>query len=334
MFCQERFRWYGFFDYGDVQSRYNVSNKQNRWDSDYGRWGWAGGDQMGRLNYAAFLQFLRTGERKYFAFAEANARHVHSVDALHTTQYWQRDGWENLQGCVHRHNAQHWADGYVPARGSHSVGAKIYYYLTGSGWAEDVLDETLALAVRGGASELAGPAMQSYICAWERTGDEKYKEMLLERIDRSGITRRATGWTTMMAGAFGMYDAIIEYTQLARDDRFKGLVTEFAAKCLDEEVLKSWTWPGGYFRIYGEALRLNGDENLRNVLEKALAAWVDDMSRCGSGLPRDEWPGRAESTFGWGWTAGATSGLDTDAITLRGLPYALDALQTKEGETK
>lgn len=332
-FCQERFRWYGFLDYGDVQSCYNVYNKQNRWDNDYGRWGWAGGDQQGRLNYALLLQFLRTGDRSNFEFAEANVRHVHSVDAVHTEQYKTDDGWENVRGAVHRHNAQHWGCGYTAGRGAHPVGAKIYYYLTGNGWAKDTLDEVLALSERGGVGELPGPAMQSYICAWERTGEEKYKHKLYRLIENARWTGRRSGWDTMMTAAFGMYDAMIEYIDLTGDASLKRIATAFAENCTDQQVLRSWTWPGGYFRIYAETYRLTGDQRWKDVLRQASDKTVAAMRRCGSYLPRDDWPGRAESTAGGG-KPGATSGVGVDGNTLRDIPFAIDALIAGKGAAK
>ena len=235
---------------------------------------------------------------------------------------------------MHRHNAQHWADSYTPARGGHPVGAKIYYYLTGSEWARDTLDTALAMSIRGVNSELDGPAAQSYLCAWERTGDARYRDMLLQKLIDSGMSDKQGGWNTMMVAAFGTYDAMIEYMELTGDDRFVPTVREFAVNCVRPEIFNHWAWPGSYFRIYGEALRITGDKQWAEALDKALAEWQVSMGRCGSALPRDEWPGRYESTLGWGYYSGPVPGVGTDANTLRDLPFAMEAMLITQNATE
>jgi len=44
----EEFRWYGVWDYGAFQQRFDF-HKNGRWDNDWGRWGWAQNDGAGRI---------------------------------------------------------------------------------------------------------------------------------------------------------------------------------------------------------------------------------------------------------------------------------------------
>lgn len=329
MTAQAQSRWYGFFDYGDVQTCYATFHHHDRWESDFGRWGWANGDQVGRLNYALMLQFLRTGDRRLFAFAEANMRHVHDVDATHTTAYPFKmgDTFRNLAGSVHRHNAQHWACPYVGSRGAHPVGAKIHYYVTGSGRSLDILDEVLALSERipeGAARDGHGAGALSFLGAWERTGDVAWRDKTLNILNTYGLEEIRGGWLAMISAAFGVFDAMVEYTDLSGDDRFRPLIENFAAMCMGPDIEENWTYPGGYFRIYAEALRMTGSGELIDGIGRARKRLNEQMQEAASFLPRAQWPAPK------GEAGGAFSNFSIDANTLRDLPFIMYALKTNE----
>ena len=322
--AQEQARWYGFFDFGDVQSCYATFHKHDRWENDFGRWGWGNGDQVGRLNYALMLQYIRTGDRQNFLFAEANMRHVHDVDVTHTTEYPFKMGEEfrNLAGSAHRHNAQHWACPYVGSRGAHPMGARIHYFLTGSGRSKDIVDEVLALAERipqGAANDGHGVSALSFLCAWERTGQLIYRDKALQALESFGLENIRGGWMAMISAAFGVFDAMVEYTDLSGDERFIPTIASFAEMCMGPDIETNWTYPGGYFRIYAEALRFSGKHTLVDGINRAIVRLVEQMATSSAFLPREQWPAP-------GGASGGAFSFSNDANTLRDLPFLMHSL--------
>ncbi|MBM3264030.1 MAG: hypothetical protein FJY97_11480 [candidate division Zixibacteria bacterium] len=335
--AQKGSHWYGFIDYGDVQTCYTTFHRHDRWENDFGRWGWGNGDQVGRLNYALMLQFLSTGERALFLFAEANMRHVHDVDATHTSEYPFKMGTEfHLAGSVHRHNAQHYACPYVGSRGAHLMGARIHYFLTGSGRSKDILDEVLALAERlpqGAANDGHGTSAISFLCAWERTGNKAYCEKALRVLESYGLEKIRGGWMAMLTAAFGVFDAMVEYTDLSEDRRFVPLIVAFAEMCMGPDIEENWTYPGGYFRIYAEALRFceeaDRTERLLQGIHRARTRLGEQMASSSSILRETLWPAPP------GESGGAFSNFSIDANTLRDLPFLMYALEhTRKDETR
>jgi hypothetical protein len=281
---------------------------------------------VGRLNYALMLQFLRTGDRRLFTFAEANMQHVHDVDSTHTTAYPFKMGktFRNLAGSAHRHNAQHWACPYVGSRGAHPVGAKIHYYITGSGRSLDILDEVLDLSERipqGAAHDGHGAGALSFLCAWERTGEPIYREKTLAILQDYDLEKIRGGWMAMISAAFGVFDAVVEYTDLSQDDRFLPMIENFATMCMGSDIEGNWTYPGGYFRIYAEALRLAGNQDLIDGIGRAQQRLNEQMQQAASFLPRSQWPAPQ------GEAGGAFSSFAIDANTLRDLPFLMYALK-------
>ncbi|MHC4716764.1 MAG: exo-rhamnogalacturonan lyase family protein, partial [Planctomycetota bacterium] len=119
LFSREHFRWYGMFDYGDLQQCFQNVHPHGRWESDYGRWGWFNGDASSHKPPAALLtHFLRTGRRDIFDLFEAEVLHVIDVDMVNAEEYpWNNEGYRDMRGCTHRHNGQHWACFFVGSRG-------------------------------------------------------------------------------------------------------------------------------------------------------------------------------------------------------------------------
>ncbi len=131
---QKLWGWYGMWDYGDIQHYYRggygsiVPAEQlaelvrdgippdneidvrrlsvrdyapnNEWAFDNGRWGWTNTEGLPGMYMQQ--QYLRTGDRDMYFFAEAMARHVRDVDMRHD------GGWF---GAGTRHGVQHWSDG-------------------------------------------------------------------------------------------------------------------------------------------------------------------------------------------------------------------------------
>lgn len=337
--AQKQAKWYGIFDYGDVQTCYATFHGHDRWESDFGRWGWGNGDQVGRLNYALMLQFVRTLDRDIFDLAEANMLHVHDVDTTHSHAYPFKMGDEflDLAGSVHRHNAQHWACPYVGSRGAHPMGARIHYFLTGSGRSQDILDDVLGLSCRipeGAARDGHGTSALSHLCAWERSGDPVHREKALASLDAYGLEDIRGGWLAMISAAFGVFDAMVEYTDLTEDHRFIPTIMKFATMCMAPEIEDNWTYPGGYFRIYAEGLRYSGElahdseggqsfdrEDFLKGIQRARKRLTEQMKDSAPYLPREQWPAPK------GASAGAFPNFSIDANTLRDLPFLMGAIE-------
>ncbi|MFA5087598.1 MAG: hypothetical protein WC552_01025 [Candidatus Omnitrophota bacterium] len=148
---KKTFKWYGMINFGDVLSDHGSVGlegtlDESGWYRD-GRWGWYNQSVTG-LNWGSFIQFLRTGEYKYFEFAEDSARHVMDIDTVHYNTVMNDprlkgkipDDYSQV-GSMHRHNADHWGGRNEMAGYTNLNGILLYYYLTGYERALDVAKE-------------------------------------------------------------------------------------------------------------------------------------------------------------------------------------------------
>lgn len=325
---RECFRWYGFWLYGNVCQDYNGFIPNGRWCREFGRWGWANGDSVGRLAYALMLQAVRRNSREDFEFAESFLYHVHDVCSTHTREYPHHYGerFINIKGASHRHGAWPWACPYVGIRGAHPVGAKIYYYLTGEGHVRDVLEELTELALEfpnGGEGDgPLGPNAQLFLYQWEATGDDVWRRRLEEELESSELLRTAdSGWLCMMSAAFGILNALEEYMELSGDSSMRGLLADFADRCLPGRMKSHWTW-GGYFRVYSAAYNATGEAKYRRAIEEMLEVLLARVKgSLAFKVPREDWPGPAGGPE-----------LFVDGNIIRDVPFALHSLHTKTEE--
>ena len=323
---RERFGWYGFWLYGNLGQTYNAFLQTGRFDTDFGRWGWANGDSLGRLAYALTLQAVRRCRRTDLEFAESYLYHVHDVCSTHTPAYPEHysENFLYLKGCAHRHDAWPWADTYTGARGAHSVGAKIYYYLTGEGHVRDTLDELTELALRnpnGGEGDgPLGPNAQIFLYQWEHTGDDVWRQRIKAEIESNeGLKTATSGWNVMMNAAFGIYNALEEYMELTGDHSMKGLARDFADRAMPAQMKKHWTW-GGYYRVYAAAYNLTHEPKYADAIREMLPVFLSHAGESvDARIPEAEWPGPA---------GGATFSVDGNII--RDLPFALYTLDAAE----
>lgn len=319
---REKEGWYGFLLYGNVPQSIHQFLPTGRWDKDFGRWGWSNGDSMGRLGYALMLQALRTARREDFAFAEAFVYHVHDVCSTHSPAYpvHYRD-FRYVKGASHRHGAWPWACPYIGVRGSHPLGAKIHYFLTGEGRLRDILETLVELALRnpnGGMGDgPLGPNAQAFLYKWETTGADEWREKVRQEILNSGLARAQTGWEVMMNAAFGIYNALEEYMELTGDDSLASLAAKFADASMPEKMKNHWTW-AGYYRVYAAAYQQTGDPRYADAIREMLPKFVSvTMSSVVGRLPEKDWPGPPGSpTF------------FADGNAMRDLPFAIEALET------
>jgi hypothetical protein len=192
LFNQRWEPWYGMFDYGDLMVNYDGE----AWSQ------WAHNEPA--QDYQLWLQFMRTGEARYFDAAQALSRHTMDVDNTHWPEEprflgasnYPLDYWKTLRlppgnkyrGIGRRHSAQHWM---------HVLSAHVWvqgwladYYLAGEHRGLDAAVQTAEFHLRRlfGEHELTGRRL--YLSVWnlaevyDATKDPRYLEELKSRVAR------------------------------------------------------------------------------------------------------------------------------------------------------
>ena len=321
---QEKFRWFGMIDYGDLMWYYNEGPRNGRWACDLGRWAWFNGDDSGPVNWFLISYYVRTGKRRYFELGEAAVRHVQDVDVINTEEYpYDWGPFRNVSGCAHRHNIQHWGCPYVGARGGSPAGVRVLYYLTADGRMKDLLDRAARNAIdfqdgdkvryghSGGGVGAGAVSSQSLLAAWERTGDKKYIDYMISDFDnRVGVNRTTTG--------FGGMGALTEYWDLTQDTRVKDVIKRLTDPYFGEKKprgrgkglgpntleLMACAWRIFKEEKYLDAVRASFEQSAKRIRGKAANA-----------VPREFWPGRPSDPFA-----------RMESNTFRGIAFAMEAL--------
>ncbi len=198
--------WYGFWNYGDIMHTLDLD--RHVWRYDVGGYAWDNSELSPDL--WLWYSFLRSGDPETFRFAEAMTRHNRDVDIYHLGRF---------RGLGSRHNVQHWGCSAKQLRISTAAYRRFHYFLTGDDRTGDVLKEVSdageALArvnpVRKVADteDLPGPAQiqvgtdwgsvaANWLTAWERTGDDRYRDRLVDAM--RAIGKHPQGF---FAGVFG-----------------------------------------------------------------------------------------------------------------------------------
>lgn len=95
---QELHGWYGEWKYGSMPNLYLP--EETRW-ADFGRYQYILNEQD--ICHVPWLAFLRSGDRKYFKFAEANTKHLLEVGTIRLEPVWPQ-----TVGMSHRHQVPIW----------------------------------------------------------------------------------------------------------------------------------------------------------------------------------------------------------------------------------
>jgi hypothetical protein len=192
----EQRRWYGFWDYGDVMHSYDAD--RHEWRYDVGGFAWANSELSPDL--WLWQSYLRSGRADIFRMAEAMTRHTGEVDVYHIGRF---------KGLGTRHGVQHWGDSAKQLRISTAAYRRFYYYLTADERVGDLLRELVdadrtfltldpirkirreayapdprALAVGFGTDW--GSLAAAWLTEWERTGDTKVRDKLLNGMKTIG----------------------------------------------------------------------------------------------------------------------------------------------------
>ena len=206
----------------DEQREYGLLN--------YGDWYGERGVNWGNLEYdlahGLFIQYLRTGDRRFFLRAEQAARHHIDVDVVHATNPLMKNPWGDPPRvgdvwlhCV-GHTGGYYEDAPLPVSRTYQMGHSTnfghvwvsgdldYYHLTGDRRALDVSREIADAMVShmptsyGTHIRALGWPMILVLDAYEATGDKKYLdaatanwEVLKKNIDweKGWVVRLAKG---------------------------------------------------------------------------------------------------------------------------------------------
>jgi hypothetical protein len=218
---------------------------QHDWAFDNGRWGWSNTEDL--TNVYMQVEYLRTGDRDLFFWAQAGAREARDVVMRHN-----RDG--HWFGAGTRHGVQHWSDGDHEPRQTTNTEFRYDYYLSDDmrslDWADE-LTRDFYLKASIGSHNPADHASRLYglLFAWERTNDPKLAETLTTYVHSlctpDGIdicapvefpSGRRTGPVSELNGTsfffqyFAAMHALLEYYELTHDPVLRDAMVKFAEK--------------------------------------------------------------------------------------------------------
>jgi PcRGLX-like protein C-terminal alpha/alpha toroid domain/PcRGLX-like protein central beta sandwich domain/Carbohydrate family 9 binding domain-like/PcRGLX-like N-terminal RIFT barrel domain len=165
--------WDGIFHWGDY--RYSMDAVQGDWPLGSGLHSWLNGEA--KMTGSCFLQFLRTGDRKYFDWAEVMTRNSSEVPLIH----YGKKGMAKYVGAIHRHNSQHW-NGGIETRYTPHHGWALYYFQTGDMRIFDIFKNELKqflveLPVNVWYADY-GSRLYYHMRFWEMTNDKEYRDRI------------------------------------------------------------------------------------------------------------------------------------------------------------
>lgn len=189
------YKWYGMLDFGDTQSWFRKEDGDRWYETagwhPIGRWGWYNCENAG-THSGALIQYIRSGEYKYFEFGENLARHIMDVDTVHYNTIANDPRLKVLDdevsqvGSIHRHNGNHWGGRNEETTHTNIYGILLYYYLTGYERALDVAKETGDFVLRNPVTYTRHPDIAPHralanvlwndVLLYLATGEQKYKD--------------------------------------------------------------------------------------------------------------------------------------------------------------
>ena len=336
LYHQKLWAWYGIYDFGDFQQR---PTWNGGWQKLNGRWGWVNNEAL--VDMWIYEQFFRTGKGEYLDAALALSRHTLDVDLINSNNY---EGNRKVKMHGHRHNVNHWGDGYVGIRVAAPQGFRLGYFLTGDLRIYDQLK--MAMEAHWDSvyefDKQHATGLGLLIFFWEATGDDAYKKAINSYLDyqvahfkKFGYIHNGT-WkfrkdqnrvlsNEPLSGSpidfffqnFGSAYSLMELADLTgRTDLMDAII----GLARDTMQLRSWSWESKYcyYRLMAFAYRCTGD---RTFLQYADAGVMklkvnSDRSR-------------------WAWIPAIESfdnKLSLLAWTGQGLPYLLKAIELRKDD--
>lgn len=185
----EKFKWYGFWNYGDFM--HAMDEVRGIWRYDVGGYAWDNTELAS--NMWLWYDFLRSGREDIWKLAVAMSRHTTEVDVYHIGPY---------AGLGSRHNVSHWGCGAKEARIGQAAWNRFLYYLTTDERSGDLMDESkdaeqllyeidpMRLAAPRSQNPCTAPARLrigpdwlgyagNWMTRWERTGETHYYDMIV-----------------------------------------------------------------------------------------------------------------------------------------------------------
>jgi len=185
----EQYKWYGFWNYGDLMHTFD--DERQSWRYDVGGFAWDNTELATPM--WLWYNFLRTGRSDTWRMAEAMTRHCSEVDTYHIGPFAPLGS---------RHNVSHWGCGAKEARISQAAFYRFYYYLTTDERTGDLMHEQtdadtllyhldpMRLAEPKSKYPCSAPARLrigpdwlayagNWMTEWERFGTQKYRDKIL-----------------------------------------------------------------------------------------------------------------------------------------------------------
>lgn len=333
----EHYRWTGKWDLGATQIKWNTRSKS--W-SQMARHGWTVNEVSN--TYGPWIMYARTGNRKYFDWADLNTRNLIDVGTVHAGPD---------RGAQRRHAEKHWGGG-TDSTHTYLHAPLAYYYYTGDRRAYDVImesadhmlqthqrAETLMQESRGkwsdaGKRGFVNP-LNAFALLYELTGDKQFETAATVRIAAWGGAGGHNGYVAFALEEWMMRHGASEslkqqYVRLA-DIRTKPRPTTLAPfdsvdgdPALATPSSGVWIhdpapahlsrfWHGQLFRTMGEGYRLTGNERYLVVGLEDLYDFLAKSDRS------DDWRYRGQPR---GWMTSLNNNM------LFNVPYFLSALDS------
>ncbi len=336
LYHQRLWSWNGIYDFGDLQQRPSWGGG---WQKLSGRWGWVNNEAL--VDMWIYEQFFRTGKREYLEAALELSKHTLEVDLINSDNY---KGNTRVKMHGHRHNVNHWGDGYVGIRVAAPQGFRFGYYLTG----DLRIYEQLKMSMEAHWDSVYGSDRQHaaglglLVFFWETTGDDVYKKAIDTYLDYQvahyrkfghihhgnwkfrkdqgrilGNERLSDSPTNFFFQNFGTAYSLMELADLTgRADLVEALVQ--LARETVRRYSRSWESRYCHYRLMAFAYRHTGDRTFRDY----AYAGVEKLQVGGD---RSKWYWRpAIESF--------NNKLSMLAWTGQGLPHLMKAVELRRDD--
>lgn len=333
----ERNHWTGKWDFGGTQIKWN--NRAEMW-SQIARHGWTLNEVSN--TYGPWIMYARTGDRKYFDWAERNTKNLVDIGTVH---------FGPDLGAQRRHAEKQWSGG-TDSTHTYLHAPLAYYYFTGDRRAYDVLMESAEHMMKthlhaetlmresdgkwsnAGKRGMVNP-LNAFALLYELTGDKNYEHAAKIRIAAWGGSGGHTGYVAFALEEWMMrhgYDETLkqQYLRLA-DIRAKPKPTEISPfeilegdQALATPPSGVWInqpapanlarfWHGQLFRTMGEAYRLSGQQHFIQIGLQDLYDFMEKTDKS------DDWRYQGQPR---GWMTSLNNNM------LFNVPYFLSALDS------